>query len=57
MLGEIRPSPTRGSEGRVKKPSVRTADVPSLISSVETPAQVIVNALPGVAAGTAKRSA
>ena len=50
-----RPRPTRASDGRVKKPSVISADSPSLISSVDTPAQVMASGPAGSAVGTANR--
>jgi hypothetical protein len=46
--------PTSTSLGLEKKPSVITADLPSSISSVVTPAQVTVNGASGAAAGASK---
>ena len=40
--------------GRLKNPSVRTAEAPSSISSVVTPAQVTVTSLVAVAAGVSR---
>ena len=51
------PVRTRGSDGRVKNPSVNSADSPSPTSRVDTPAQVTVSALVWSAAGTANRLA
>ena len=47
-------SPTSARLGREKKPSVITADSPSSISSVVTPAQVTVSGAPSRAAGASK---
>ena len=52
--GAIRPSPTVARLGREKKPSVITADAPSSMSSVVTPAQVTVSGASGDASGTSK---
>ena len=52
--GEIRRNPTLARLGREKKPSVISADAPSSISRVVTPAHVTVSAESGAAAGTSK---
>ena len=52
--GAIWPSPTAARPGREKKPSVISADVPSSISSVVTPAQVTVSGASAAAPGTSK---
>ena len=49
--GAIRPSPTAASAGREKKPSVISADEPSSISSVVTPAHVTVSGASGCRVG------
>jgi hypothetical protein len=45
---------TSNKRGREKKPSVISADSPSSISRVVTPAQVTVSGAPGSADGTSK---
>ncbi len=53
--GAIRPAARPGSsDGRLKNPSVMTADVPSSMSRVVTPAQVTVSGEPGGAAARSK---
>ena len=52
--GDSRRNPTSSRPGREKKPSVITADAPSSISSVVTPAQVTVNGASGPAVGASK---
>ena len=52
--GEMRRSATAARLGREKKPSVISADEPSSISSVVTPAHVTVSGESGAAAGTSK---
>ena len=47
-------NPTSERLGREKKPSVITADSPSSMSSVVTPAQVTVSGAPSDAAGASK---
>ena len=50
-------SPTSSKPGREKKPSVSTADAPSSISSVVTPAHVTLSGASGPAAGASKKPA
>src|SRR5271167_2772095 len=55
--GSTRFTATAARLGREKKPSVISADSPSLISSVATPSHVTVSGVPASADGTSNRLA